>query len=48
MAPTATADNGHHSASPWSNQTFTHIIDGKSFEQKNANRLEVINPATEE
>lgn len=47
MAPIATSENGN-SASKWSNDVFTHIIDGKPFEQKNAELLEVINPATEE
>jgi hypothetical protein len=42
-APTTT----HGSASPWANHKFTHIINGKNYDQPNAKMLDVINPATE-
>jgi hypothetical protein len=46
MAPIATSDSNGN-ASQWANESFAHIIDGKAYEQKNAELLDVINPATE-
>ena len=45
MVPAPTTTNG--SASQWANQKFTHVINGKAYEQANAQMLDVINPATE-